>query len=40
VVNKFGTVADPKLRKIGVKIASALQKYRKDTTGTAFGVQE
>ena len=40
VLNKLGTLKDPKLVGIGVSIATALQKYRNAVSGTAFSVQE
>jgi len=40
VLNKLGTLQDPRLAGIGVSIAIALQKYRNAVSGTAFSVQE
>ena len=36
----IGTVADPELRKIATKIASAIQTYRRFMSGVAFSVPE
>lgn len=40
VVNKLGTVNDPKLVDLTVQIQSALQIYRNAVSGTAYSVQE
>lgn len=40
VVNTLGTVSDPKLAGLAVRVKLDLQEYRKAISGTAFGVQE
>lgn len=39
-VNALGKVNDPGKAAFAVQVQTALQKYRKDISGTAFGVQE
>lgn len=40
VLNKLGTVNDPKLVEIATEIASNLQQYRNAVSGTAYSIQE
>lgn len=40
VINKLGTVNDPKLVEIATEIAASLQIYRNAVSGTAYSVQE
>lgn len=40
IMGKLGKVNDPNLKWIAVRIASALQLYRKDITGVAFSSKE
>ena len=40
VINKLGGIKDPELVDLAVQIQTALQEYRRATTGTAYSVQE
>ena len=40
VVERLGSVSDPKLAAIAASVATALQQYRNAVTGTAYSVQE
>jgi hypothetical protein len=40
LVSKVGKTKDPELRKLGTKIATAIQKYRRAMSGVAFSVPE
>ena len=40
VLNNLGEVSDPKLVTLATQIQRSLQSYRKNITGTAYGIQE